>query len=189
MFDWATAVLNNVLDPKYLPATTALVTVSVTQACAIIALRIQANRTFRHSIESKKIERLRVMLGDFYHPLITLFKANSEIFRGFGPPSFSTQPKQRAAAAKVWKQIRNEIFKNNQKIRTLLMERSDLVHLTDNIDYYLPLHLHILSYEAFTEIPNEVHRKFFYPKNMLEHVSQITENVTSELRKLEGNRK
>jgi hypothetical protein len=169
----------------YGPLMTAMATVVVTQAFSILAIYIQSRRHFFQQINMSKIDRLRKMSVEFYNPLLTYFKINEELFKKVGPPSFPLDGRQREAAAKVWQHFREEVFKNNLRIRETLMLKSDLIHSSDSIENYLQLQLHILSYETFGKMPNDVHRKFFYPSKIALHVGSVHKVVVDELRKLE----
>lgn len=120
-----------------------------------------------------KMDFTQKKLNDFYNPILTLLKTNSDIFNSMGPNTYENmEGLELEEAGELWdNMVRCVILPNNKSIVKIIKEKSYLISTSDSLDIYLDYVKHAESFSLFKKHSYSSHKKFIYPVNIINHVS------------------
>lgn len=154
----------------------------IPNAVALCGIFIQTRRQTQSQIHLNQIDFLSEQLAEFYDPLYAILKVNDECFSRHGPHTFTQDPIQLETAGEVWNQLKlRVIIPNNIQIANILRTRSHLIAHNDSINNYLELNDHISMYEIFVDYPNEIYKKYTFPKDVVKHVEETRSKLVLDL--------
>lgn len=160
------------------PLVGASIALAIPNALAIINVNRQHRKSLEVQIKLKNIDFINQQLTDFYNPLYSLMTTNKNIFESIGPISFPQDIISREVAALAWNKIKLDvIIPNNQRIMSILRDKSHLISRDDSLSNYLELQNHLAMYEVFQNIRTEAYTKFKFPSNILEHIESVRNNL------------
>lgn len=174
----------------WMPLVTTLIVLLVSNGMILYKINRDTREGVRKDIIISKIKLDRDRLEKFYDPILTLLKANSEMFSKYGPNTFPNDSGPlETEASEIWKRIVEDIIiPNNKKICDRVQDFSHLIMLGDSIEPYLNYFTHAQSYKHFVSNPNGLHKSFKYPVDFLPHVeknrTQLLKVLTETEKKL-----
>ena len=148
---------------------------------AVLIAAWQAKGVLKTYFKQKKIETLQASISDVYDPLLALMAENKELFEKVGPPSFPTDHTRREIAATVWEVVRPKILENNLSIRSILIERSQKIDVSDGLSNYQELIVHLTMYEVEQTVKSDIIERFRFPENIVGHIQTTKSRLQGEI--------
>lgn len=148
-------------------------TATVANVVALVVVGLQVRGSFRLLRAQRQMDVHERRLTEFYGPLLSLLRANGEIFRRAGPPAFPKEEgSKRRAAAASWKIARAKVLSNNLAIENVILGKSHHLAPGDDISAYMGLLVHVQMYQAFQEKETDWYLQHFrFPPGIVDHVS------------------
>jgi hypothetical protein len=157
------------------------IALAIPNALAIINVNRQHRKSLEVQIKLKNIDFVNQQLTDFYNPLYSLMMINGSVFESTGPISFPEDIINREVAALAWNKIKLDvIIPNNQRIMSILRDKSHLISKSDSLLNYMELQNHLAMYEVFQNVRTESYEKFKFPSKILEHIKLVRSNLIKE---------
>lgn len=148
-------------------------TAAAANVVALVVVGLQIRSSFKLLKAQRQIDVHERRLTEFYGPLLSLLRANSEIFRRAGPPAFPAEEgAKRRAAASSWKIAKSKVLNNNLAIENVILNKGYQLAPGDDIQAYMGLLVHVQMYQAFQEKETDWYlRHFRFPSGVVEHVT------------------
>ena len=149
-------------------------TATVANVVALLVVGLQIRSSFDLLKAQRQMDVHERRLTEFYGPLLSLLRANGEIFRHAGPPAFPKEEgSKRRAAASSWKIAKGKVLSNNVAIENVILEKSHHLAPGDAIDAYMGLLVHVQMYQAFQERETDWYLQHFrFPPGIVDHVAK-----------------
>ena len=169
------------------PLIGAVLTLAASNAVAVLIAQYQQSSSRRHNLDAERRRAIESRLQNFYDPLLALLKENEEVFRSFGPQSYSQADHIEAEVAyRYWERIKSDFIRpNNKKISEIIQRSSHNITEGDNLSIYMKLKLHIDAYAIFEDIPSERYESFMFPTDVLPNINEHRQNLIDELKRMQ----
>jgi hypothetical protein len=163
-------------------------TAAAANIVALVVVALQARSSFSLLKAQRKIDVHERRLTEFYGPLLSLLKANGEIFSRAGPPAFPKEEgAKRRAAASSWKIAKNKVLNNNLAIENVILTKGHHLAPRDDMASYMELLVHVQMYQAFQERETDWYlANFRFPSGIVEHVAKWHDSENAAYQKALG---
>lgn len=166
-------------------------TAAAANIVALVVVALQVRSSFRLLKAERQIDIHEQRLTEFYGPLLSLLKANGEIFSRAGPPAFPKEEGvKRRAAASSWKVAKNKVLNNNLAIESVVLTKGHHLAPGDDLGSYMELLVHVQMYQAFQERETDWYlANFRFPSGIVEHVAKWHDTENAAYQKALGSGK
>lgn len=163
-------------------------TAAAANIVALVVVALQVRSSFSLLKAQRKIDVHERRLTEFYGPLLSLLKANGEIFSRAGPPAFPKEEgAKRRAAASSWKIAKNKVLNNNLAIESVILTKGHHLAPGDDMASYMGLLVHVQMYQAFQERETDWYlANFRFPSGIVEHVAKWHDSENAAYKKALG---